>query len=33
MICHQIWHVRSLIIQAGCGTFVATDCLSAVFAP
>jgi hypothetical protein len=33
MICHQIWQVRSLIIQAGCGTFAATDCLSTVFAP
>jgi hypothetical protein len=26
----QMWHARSLIIQAKCGTFIPTECLSAV---
>jgi hypothetical protein len=29
----QMWHSRSLIIQAKCGTFVATDRVSAVLVP
>ena len=27
---HQMWQLRSLIIQVKCGTFAATECLSAV---